>query len=53
MVGRSPRGHALPLVVAVLACAALPAWAARAAPARAVASKDLHAWEAGDDPAAL
>jgi thimet oligopeptidase len=46
MVGRS-------LLVAVLACAALPAWAAGAATPKAVASKDLHAWEAGEDPAAL
>src|SRR3984893_12301533 len=53
MVGRSLRGHCLPFVAAVLACAALPAWAAGAAPPEAVASKDLHAWEAGDDPAAL
>src|SRR3984893_6267545 len=53
MVGRSLRGHCLPFVAAVLACAALPAWAAGAAPPEAVASKDLHAWEGGDDPAAL
>jgi thimet oligopeptidase len=52
MVGRSLRGHYLPLVVAVLACA-LAAWAAGAATPRAVASTDLHAWQAGDDPAAL
>src|SRR5580704_17234671 len=44
MVGRSLGGHYWPLVVAVLACAATP---------QAVASTDLHAWQAGDDPAAL
>jgi len=53
MVGRSPRGHCLPFVVAVLACAALPAWAAGAATPKAVASTALHSWEAGEDPAAL
>ena len=53
MVGRSPRGHYLLCVVAVVACAALPAWAAGAATPKAVASKELHAWEAGDDPATL
>ena len=53
MAGRSPRGHCVPFFVALLACAALPARAAGPAPARAVASKDLHAWDAGDDPAAL
>jgi thimet oligopeptidase len=53
MVGRSLRGHCLPLGFAVLAVAALPAWAAGAAPPEAVASTDLHAWEAGEDPAAL
>ena len=53
MVERSPRGQYLPFVAAVLAGAALPAWAAGAAPARPVASSQLHAWEAGDDPGAL
>src|SRR3984893_10674260 len=53
MVGRSLRGHCLPFVADVLGCAVLPACAAGAATPRAVASKDLHAWEAGDDPAAL
>ena len=53
MVERSPRGQYLPFVAAVLAGAALPAWAAGAAPARALASAQLHAWEAGDDPGAL
>src|SRR6266404_5916762 len=53
MVDRSARGCCLPFVAAVLACAALPAWAASPAPARAAAATDLHAWEAGDDPAAL
>ena len=49
MVERSPRGQYLPFVAAVLAGAALPAWAAGAAPARPVASSQLHAWEAGED----
>src|SRR4029077_17262769 len=53
MVDRAPRGHFLPFVVVVLACATVPAWAAGAAPARAAASTELHAWEAGGDPAAL
>src|SRR5256886_2187195 len=53
MAGRSPRGHCVPFFVALLGCAALPARAAGPAPARAVASNDLHAWDAGDDPAAL
>src|ERR1700693_1444573 len=53
MVGRSPRGHCLPFVVAVLVCAALPAWAAGAATPKAVVSKDLHSWEVGEDAAAL
>ena len=53
MAGRSPRGHCLPFVVAVLACAAAPAWTAGAATPKAVASNDLHSWEAGEDPAAL
>jgi len=43
----------VPFFVALLGCAALPARAAGPAPARAVASNDLHAWDAGDDPAAL
>src|SRR3982074_494298 len=53
MAGRPPRGPYLRAVVAVLACAALPAWAAGAATPKAVASKELHAWEAGDDRAAV
>src|ERR1700730_17664915 len=49
MFGLAPLGPHCPFGFAVLAVAALPAWAAGAAPPMAVASKELHAWEAGDD----
>jgi thimet oligopeptidase len=42
----------LPLLVALLASAPLPGWSIAAAPP-AGASSELHAWELGDDPAAL
>src|SRR5271170_4848138 len=53
MLRRSPRGFVLPFALAVLASVALPAMAASTAAPQPAASADLHAWERGDDPAAL
>jgi thimet oligopeptidase len=52
MFCRVHRGQLLPLILTVLASATVAALAA-SPPAPAAASAELHAWEAGDDPAAL
>jgi thimet oligopeptidase len=60
MSARSHRGRIAPFAVGLFACLTLPALDAGAGPAKATASKGaaaasagLHAWEGGDDPAAL
>jgi len=53
MIDRAYRGRVLPFVLAALAAAAAPLPAALAAKPGAAPASDLHAWERGDDPAAL
>src|ERR1700747_1265306 len=54
MIRRAPRVPTLFLIAVSLGCASVVALAATpGAPTPAPAGADLHAWEGGDDPAAL
>jgi thimet oligopeptidase len=53
MIPRALRVQTLSLIAVCLGCALVALPAAATAPAPAAASADLHAWEAGNDPAAL